>query len=1273
MNTETVRHNEVASSPTNGVSLPRRSLIPEGSYAPLFIHSSDQSLKPSTPPSIFAHLNEGDRIWRLTHTPLANKDPIIDRQRIIQGFAKLQSEAGGSSLPELIFQKASAYQLRDNLSRLGKEYELDSFSSLTREQVTLISRYSGTACRKISLLSLVKTISQGECAGHIGNLYQNVLDQINKAKAATQRIVTLLANHSAHQSALAPFSRELSSYTTFLDQLNDAFFRSDRCDLSTLEADAIHLDEILREVGLFAELGNLVHRGDLCLVTFNNDQPEVYSGGYSVLCPDSKRSPNHSPDSQHTVVAYVGVHQSGKSESGLKMNLSMQMLAQAWGVTSAQSANMRCYGRILYLDRVGSQQTANLSAFASELDNHAKAYAQSGNPTLAFLDEWYSSTTPHVQHRFVIAGINSLMRDGGRVFISLHNEETIRAALGKPRWGVYHFPVNLSEPHRPVYSRKLTMGAQDAGSLHVARVLGAPEHILQQANELKRGAALQVEAPPQPSWSAIEPYSEEQRATMRTIPRRLAELFPSATSGDQGLVVTKSPASKLCQIPLSSQWIKEFEISHGNWRFRPGPDENYLREIVFNAPHTLAVSDVLLRREFLEAIALPQPRKAIMKLRQWLEYVKRGVNSWQQVAKSLEDINEAFNPVHSKHTSYDHFLIASSEPLELTWHLLKLNQSALKESFLYNDLEHLVSRVLTVARRCEDELLNLPVRKLVESLRNQAIAKLSQEELAVYTSIRDIAGSACADSMHSPSRNTVAEAVLPLSYSPESYSTAPLAQKLLHINCRPLWHDFEDLNNLEQSWANMNLRELCAAKGESNSLDGVSSDDLLRCITVLRDALPVIPITSEDILQEIRSLAPHIAGASPMTNSIYTLAAIRELGQVLFERARSILHADIPPAPAYNCSVEELREHLVPLLIHRIGSPSGDPENADVAALLIAALAERDPIMDLVNALQSTDSVFAHQFALHLEMTSTSQGEPSGPGSLQELVPRLSDAYRVRPRPSAIGAPKLADPELLREVTESANNLVSLLALSDATDPHGGTKGFCNVSFTCTGIVELHSVKNFSQSVGADPQNVVFEIGRRRIAVVQSPHTSGKTWLLTTVLINAAMARSIGRACAERVSIPPLSGVVFLDRVRSKEEESESAGSTDIKKWIEILNILQSRSDSPLLFLFDEPLTTLPESYRVPLLKALVAEAYKLGHLGMVATHDHGAAEALAQACPNIFQIHLAYDVTSDGVKFTRVVRDGPAPSMALQVAEERLPPDLMDFIKQEFEDDASA
>jgi hypothetical protein len=158
------------------------------------------------------------------------------------------------------------------------------------------------------------------------------------------------------------------------------------------------------------------------------------------------------------------------------------------------------------------------------------------------------------------------------------------------------------------------------------------------------------------------------------------------------------------------------------------------------------------------------------------------------------------------------------------------------------------------------------------------------------------------------------------------------------------------------------------------------------------------------------------------------------------------------------------------------------------------------------------------------------------------------------------------------------------------------------------------------------PNSVVLQ-GPGSVLLVSGSNSSGKSTLLRSVGVNAALAMAGSAVHASRLVLPPLAPATSMRLVDSLQEGT-SHFVAEVKRLRKVMDVVAS--GAPVLFLLDEILQGTNARERHLGARALVAHLIRADAIGLVTTHDLALADLAGEHPGKVVNVHFA-DHLEDG------------------------------------------
>lgn len=254
-------------------------------------------------------------------------------------------------------------------------------------------------------------------------------------------------------------------------------------------------------------------------------KPFGYEGGWNIEESKDRQVHNDSPvDAPITILS--GANTSGKSFT-MKSDFMIRIAAQSIGFAPVQSGNLPQFDSFIFLDRAATDPQNDLSAFMREIENWKLALKDVGAKTRLYVDEGYSTTSPHDQATLLLATAGYIQRRGGSVMLATHNDLLLDVAEQSPHMQVYNLQTEVGNNGDLIRHFKLQPGRSESLSYAVARARQFPQSALAAAYEYLESGRIEPTVALGGNYPAISEKSPEQREQEKQIAATLEQLFPN--------------------------------------------------------------------------------------------------------------------------------------------------------------------------------------------------------------------------------------------------------------------------------------------------------------------------------------------------------------------------------------------------------------------------------------------------------------------------------------------------------------------------------------------------------------------------------------------------------------------------------------------------------------------------------------------------------------------------------------------------------------------------
>ena len=164
-----------------------------------------------------------------------------------------------------------------------------------------------------------------------------------------------------------------------------------------------------------------------------------------------------------------------------------------------------------------------------------------------------------------------------------------------------------------------------------------------------------------------------------------------------------------------------------------------------------------------------------------------------------------------------------------------------------------------------------------------------------------------------------------------------------------------------------------------------------------------------------------------------------------------------------------------------------------------------------------------------------------------------------------------------------------------------------------------------------------------RMLLVSGSNMSGKSTLLRSVGINAALAWAGGPVCAQQLKLSRLQ-VGAAMRVQDSLQTGTSHFFAELKRIQQVVQLAESTDGPKLLFLLDEILHGTNSHDRLVGARGVIQSLLKAGGIGLVTTHDLALAEIVQELETPSRNVHFRDEWVDGEMTFDYRMREGVVP-----------------------------
>ncbi|MEM8943984.1 MAG: DNA mismatch repair protein MutS [Planctomycetota bacterium] len=164
-----------------------------------------------------------------------------------------------------------------------------------------------------------------------------------------------------------------------------------------------------------------------------------------------------------------------------------------------------------------------------------------------------------------------------------------------------------------------------------------------------------------------------------------------------------------------------------------------------------------------------------------------------------------------------------------------------------------------------------------------------------------------------------------------------------------------------------------------------------------------------------------------------------------------------------------------------------------------------------------------------------------------------------------------------------------------------------------------------------------------RMLLVSGSNMSGKSTMLRSVGINTALAWAGAPVCAQEMAISRLQ-VAAAMRIQDSLQTGTSHFFAELKRIQLIVELAESSTERPVLFLLDEILHGTNSHDRLVGARGVIESLLKSGAVGLVTTHDLALGNIVAELETPTKNVHVRDEWAGGRMTFDYRMRDGVVP-----------------------------
>ena len=477
---------------------------------------------------IWLREREAEKMADILFSPSTDPTQIEARQRTLRELSQ------SADLDDLLEAKDKSYVMLIGMSVLTRERSYETEWGVNRrDAIDLFHR---------GITTITIRENEGDEGWAQGDVIErrNLREEIDRGAAlileGTLGTDTLLANPGLEGTLFRDTLSDLPGFARSIrKKLGDVvpFKKSDKPKgiYCSFPSPSDRVSEIYREIsnkllkaGAVLELARKIRDEGWGEVTFEQDQPYGYTGGWSLDLKKKDQVPNDGPaDTPITILS--GANTSGKSFF-MNSDFLIRIAAQSLGYAPVESANLPIARNFINLGRASTDSFNDLSAFMNEVKRWKEILGEVGPGTRLYSDEGYSTTSPEDQASLMLATARYIKGLGGSVMLATHNDVVLSRGEQDPDTSIYHLDTIVGKKGNLIRRFKLLPGVNESLALAVAKGSEFPDDITEGAEGYLKGEFSVLPDKIEHSFPEVVYFSENEREEMKLEVAALDHLFP---------------------------------------------------------------------------------------------------------------------------------------------------------------------------------------------------------------------------------------------------------------------------------------------------------------------------------------------------------------------------------------------------------------------------------------------------------------------------------------------------------------------------------------------------------------------------------------------------------------------------------------------------------------------------------------------------------------------------------------------------------------------------
>ncbi len=983
----------------------------------------------------------------------------------------------------------------------------------------------------------------------------------------------------------------------------DLYLNNKEDDIDKLFTQAENIYNILCQLWALFVIARKIEEDNYTKVTIDESQPISFKQAWQFQRkkiieerdkPDRLQVLNDSMDDVYCNTL-VGDIMSGKSFQW-ELNQQLHICAQAIGYAPASQANVHIFHRFISIDRALTDSGKGLSAFGEDITNILEGIDLStkSGKTFLFLDEWGSTTSPEDQALLLKALLTYMQGKDIKIILATHNEEFVKYIQDNSDFQVYHLKTELNKDGTVDFQHTLARWVGKAHILEAAQTLGLPKNIHDIATRYMKNDIVRADIP-QINIPKLRKYTPEEREEMKKESKGFMTLMPY---GDEIKIHYKethnwrTDTTKKIPVLKYRYSLDHYDVEDNErgrkWAYKPEEKPDY-DELM-----TIVSED--------NEMARFHPN--------WLKIRGNQGEIWRFIrdtaSKKPEEIFET-------QKLFEELMKADTDKLRIN--MVELG------SFLF----YISNSMYTIRDNVEDFNIYLLVGVYSEVERQSLSDRNFMRAFNIFLAVLKLNNILLWD-----------EADDFLASQLELLEKIKEIDKNVNKLNEELHTIYIKMRDIKQEW-----KEKEKKGGETQS----EIDERTNKLAELEKKDKLLSAKKQKMVADMMKLIDRKTDKEKDDYRDIMDIVYKETAKKLYDHTSEI----IKPVNLFEIDINVLKQLLDEVEDSILKYDFLFDDSIRFVCAMRSFLSKKSNFSIFTNKLRKIDSIYTHQFANYLDnILSIMFWDIKNGNDILQLIENsyIENIWKEGISKSRIGLPFWMNS--LEKFRKELFNFQTLTYIADMIKENN----LCKVDFNESGEIFMEKPYNPNEKEEDQVKNN-FYFGKNNRAVIKTgANMSGKTKSLKQTIWPIVFAQSIWYAPAKSMSCPLVSQLLWIDRIKARQNLNLSAGGTEVIVRKEIFEKIWQNNGLKVWF-FDEMWSTIPPSYQTPMTYATVLELIQRWLYIDISHHNHQFIEDFVKNHPEIAEaVHFKTNIQEDGtVTFDYLLEKGHTKSQALLVA----------------------